>query len=202
MKVLFFDTESTDLVAPWGRILCASFGGVEGPIETFRADAKRFKGRNVVDDSKLCVAIRDKLESADMIVGWNSILHDIALLNGRLGLAKERPCRLGDIHGTRHLDLMWYAGGQSMKLGGKSLKNVSKFFGVAHSKTDLDGEAWQLAGAGDKKAMDQVVEHCVADVEVTRELWPHLAPHVKKFQFSLSEVWPWIEKIPSRRAAA
>lgn len=201
MKILFYDTESTDLAASWGRILCASFVDLEGEVFTFRGDRKPYIGRNKVDDSRLCKAIRDELESADIIVGWNSILHDIPLLNARLAKGGQRACQLGEKHGVRHLDLMWYAGGQSMKVGGRKLDTVAKFFSCQNQKTPLDGETWQLAGVGDKEAMDLVVDHCEADVLVLRDVWPHLAPHVKKFQFSLSEVWPYLSGIPTRKIA-
>ena len=98
MKVTFYDTESTDLSASWGRILCASFAGLKGDTITFRGDTRPhgvadsssqlyFPGNDTVDDSKLVVAIRDELEAADIIVDWNGILHDIPLLNARLQLA-------------------------------------------------------------------------------------------------------------------
>lgn len=202
MRVLFFDTESTDLSASWGRILCASFVDLEGDAYTFRGDTKPYKGRNKIDDSKLVVAIRDELESADMIVGWNSILHDQPLLNARLAVAGERPLQLGEKYQTWHLDLMYYAGGQSMKIGGRRLDTVAKFFKAPNQKTPLDGELWQLAGVGDKAAMDKVVEHCEFDVLVLRDLWPTLAPGVKKYTFQLGEIVPFITQIPSRRRAA
>ncbi len=201
MRILFYDTESTDLAASWGRILCASFATLEGDAYTYRADQKPHRGRTKIDDGKLCAAVRDELERADIIVGWNSILHDVPLLNARLAKAGLRPCRLGEKHGVRHLDLMWYASGQSMKIGGRKLDTVAKFFGCQNQKTPLDGDAWQLAGVGDKAAMDLVVEHCEADVLVLRDVFPHLAPHVKKFTFSFSEVWPSLDAIPSRKAA-
>lgn len=196
MRVLFYDTESTDLAASWGRILCASFVELGGQPFTYRQED--YERASVVDDSKLVVAIRDELESADIIVGWNSILHDAALLNARLAVAGERGLRLGEKHGTYHLDLMWYAGGQSMKIGGRRLDTVAKFFQVENQKTPLDGLVWQLAGANDKDAMDLIVEHCEADVLVLRDLWPHLAPYVKKFSFPLGDIWHVIEDIQSR----
>lgn len=198
MKVVFYDTESTDLSASWGRILCASFVELNGEPYTFRCDEKRFTGKNAIDDSALVVAIRDELESADIVVGWNSILHDAPLLNARLALVGERGVKLGEKHGTWHLDLMYYSGGQSMKVGGRRLETVSKFFKTEDNKTPLLGETWQLAATGDKKALNEVVVHCEADVMVLRGLWPSLAPFVKKFQFSLGEVWEFVEQIPSR----
>ena len=88
-----------------------------------------------------------------------------------------------------------------MKIGGRRLDTAAKFFKASNQKTPLDGEIWQLAGVGDKDAMDSVVTHCEADVLVLRDLWPRYAPFVQKFQFNLSEVFPFIEKIPSRRPA-
>lgn len=201
MRVLFFDTESTDLAASWGRILCASFATLTGEVWTLRGDSRGCKGRNAVDDSRLVVKIRDELERADIIVDWYGILHDVPLLNARLAKAGERPVRLGEKYGTRHLDLIWYAKGQSMKIGGAKLETVAKFFRCDNQKTPLDGETWQLAATGDKEALDLVVEHCEADVLVLRDVFPHLAPYVKKFQFGLNEVWEHLEQIPSRTRA-
>lgn len=199
INVLFFDTESTALDASWGRILCASFCGLEGEPWTFRKDVQPFRAKTRIDDSKLVVAIRDELEKADMIVGWNSILHDVPLLNARLASAGERSIQVGERYGIMNLDLMYYAGGQSMKLGSRSLANVSKFFGTSDEKTSLDGDTWQLAASGDHGAMDDIVVHCQQDILVLRELWPKLAPSVKKFQFTLSEIWPFIDQLASRK---
>lgn len=198
MHVLFYDTESTDLAASWGRILCASYADLDGNVFTHRRDSYTECMSNNIDDGPLLADVKTTLESADMIVGWNSILHDIPLLNARLAANGMDPIRTGEKYGVRHLDLMWYAGGQSMKIGGRKLDTVAKFFQCENQKTGLDGETWQLAAAGNTDAMDSIVEHCEADVLVLRDVWPHLAPHVKKFQFSLSEVWTGLADIPSR----
>lgn len=200
--MLFYDLESTDLAASFGRILCASFATLDEDPYTFRGDRKPYVGKTKIDDSRLVKAVRDELEGADMIVGWNSKLFDGPMINARLAKAGERPLMLGEKHGVRHLDLMWYSGGQSMRIGSKRLDNVQKFFGSDHAKTPLDPETWALAATGDRPSMDGVVEHCESDVLVLRDLWPHLASHVKQFQFSLSEVWPFIGEIPSRKVAA
>lgn len=198
MNVCFFDTESTDLAASWGRILCASYTDLadDSPMVTHRRDD--YPQSTPIDDGPLCGAIKSHLESQDLIVGWNSILHDIPLVNARLAHNGMDPIRTGEKYGVRHLDLMWYAGGQSMKIGGRKLDTVAKFFACENQKTGLDGEIWQLAAAGDTAAMDEIVVHCEADVRVLKEVFYHLAPHVKKFQFTLSEVWPFLTDIPSR----
>lgn len=182
MKVLVFDTESTDLKAMMGRILCASFAWMEtkdGTTEvgvpfTFRADQKPWRGKRMIDDSSLCVAVRDQLEQANVIVGWNSKLHDVPLLNARLAKAGQRA-----FNPHMHLDLMWYAGGSSMKIGSRKLDNVAKYFELPAQKTAISWDEWQSAGAGDREAMDTVVEHCEADVVVLGQAYAHLLPYVK-----------------------
>jgi uncharacterized protein YprB with RNaseH-like and TPR domain len=199
VKVTFFDTESTSLTASWGRLLCASFVELDTDVRTYRRDQQGFKGRSRIDDRLLAIKIREEIEASDIIVGWNSILHDLPLVNARLAAADERPIRVGERHGVINLDLMYYAGGQSMKIGGRKLDTIAKFFACENQKTDLDGETWQLAAAGDKEAMDAVVVHCEADTLVLRDVFPHLAAGVKKHQFTLSEIYPFLTQIPSRK---
>lgn len=199
MRVTFWDIEATDLAGNFGRLLSCSFLDLGAKkAEVYRRDVAPHKGRKLTDDSKLAVAIRDRAEKADILVGWNSILYDQPMVNARLAAAGERPLRLTKEAGTIHLDLMYYASGSSLRLGGRSLANVSKFFKTASNKTPLTGEIWAEAAAGEKDAMDLVVEHNVADVEVLRDLWGKLAPYVKKLTFPLADVWPFIQQIPAR----
>jgi hypothetical protein len=55
-----------------------------------------------------------------------------------------------------------------MKIGGSKLDTAAKFFNLPVQKTPLDGQIWQAAAAGDKKAMDQIQTHCEHDVMVLR----------------------------------
>lgn len=217
MKVTFFDTESTDLSASWGHLLCASFADLQpedlaawskrqttSPSSSSssrrRLPSKRSDGAATrtfrlnkaaamrADDSKLAVQVRDELERADIIVSWNGIFHDIPLVNARLALAGERLVNV-----PKHIDLYHYVsgrgGGHGMKIGSRSLDSSAKFFGTGNQKTPLDGKVWQLAAAGQVEALDKIVTHCEHDVLVLKEVFPHLAPQVKKFTFPFSAVW-------------
>ena len=160
-----------------GRIFCCSFlpirdGVVDKPY-TFHLQESRLKGSSKIDDSKLCIAIRDELERYNLIVGWNSKLFDLPLLNARLAKHGQRPCRV-QFHG----DMMWYAGGSSMRIGSRKLVNVQKFFKLGEEKTEIDWEDWQKVATGDQKAMKKVVEHCEADVKVLAEAYWKLLPYV------------------------
>lgn len=202
MRVTYFDIESTSLEANFGRLLCCSFIDLDGEnVETYRRDKRPYRvGRWANnDDSKLAVAIRDRLEQSDIVCSWNGILFDVPFVNARLAEAGERPIRIGQQYGSTHLDLMYYAGGQSMRAGGRRLENIARFFKGENQKTPLTPEVWSRAGAGDKQALEQVVEHCEHDVQVLRDVYHHLAPHVKKLTFTFAEVYPFITQIPSRR---
>lgn len=199
MKVLFFDLETTDLAANFGRLLCASFLPLDDDkVTTFRRDAKPFKASKVTDDGKLALAIKQQLESADIIVSWNGMMFDVPFLNARLIASGHSPVRVGEKHPTTHLDLMYYSRGVSLKLNSSKLDTVSKFLNT-QAKTPLDATTWAEAASGDKAALDQVVEHCEADVRVLRDVFWHLAPLIKKVTFTLSEVYHVLPQIPSRR---
>ena len=177
MKIVAWDLETTNLSGLMGRILCGSFyrivdGKVTKPY-TMRLDDKRYTGRSRIDDNKLAVAIRDELEQYNMVIGWNSKLFDAPFLNARLAKAGERP-----FHPQFHLDLMYYAGGCSMRIGSKKLVNVQKFFNLSDAKTEISWDHWNLAAGGDKSALDEVVHHCEMDVKVLSEAYWKMLPAV------------------------
>lgn len=177
MRIVAFDLETTNLSGLMGRILCGSFyrivdGQATKPY-TFRLDDKKYMGRSRIDDNKLAVAIRDELERYNMVIGWNSKLFDAPFLNARLAKSGERP-----FHPQFHLDLMYYAGGCSMRIGSKKLENVQKFFALQDSKTQITWDNWNLAAGGDKAALDEVVHHCEQDVKVLAQAYWKMLPSV------------------------
>lgn len=173
-NMTFFDLESTGLTAIMGRLLCASFADSWGNIKTLRVDET--KRNSAIDDRELAVSIRNYIEeNTDILCGWNSKLYDVPFLNARLLRWNERPLRK-DI---KHLDLMYFARGQFVRIGSSRLKNVQKFMPeVEEEKTELDWDTWALAGTGDKAALEYVVSHCEADILVLREIFAGLKSHV------------------------
>ena len=177
MRIVGFDLETSDLKGLMGRIFCCSFmpivDGVATTPYTFRIDQKEFKGRSAIDDSRLAAAIRDELEEYNLIVGWNSKLFDAPFLNARLAKAGERHLRP-----QFHLDLMYYMRGSSMRVGSSKLVSAQKFFKLGTQKTEIEWDHWALTAAGDTVSLDEVVEHCEADVRVLAEAYWKLLPFV------------------------
>lgn len=170
---LFWDLETTNLTAIMGRLLACAFADGFGRAKAFRIED--YPGRTPIDDSQLAIAIRDEIEKADFWVTWNGKMFDVPFLNARLLKAGVRPLR-SDV---KHVDLMYMAGAPFVRIGSRKLENVSKYVNSPNRKTPLDWETWQLAGLGDREAMDKVVEHAIADVLVTRDVFAHLKPHVR-----------------------
>lgn len=175
MRLVAFDIETTDLKALMGRILCASFYEIGSDAEpyTFRADTAPWKSKDPIDDSKLCVALRDELEKYNAVITWNGKMFDVPFLNARLARAGERLYKP-----QFHIDAMYYARGTSLRIGSSRLVNVQKFFDLGESKTEISWEQWQRAAGGNRAAMDEVVVHCEQDVKVLAQAYWRLLPQI------------------------
>jgi len=171
----FFDLETTNLKANFGRILCASVADMFGNVRTFRIDEAPWKRERRRDDIALAVGLRDYLEQFDVLVGWYSKMFDIPYLNTRLLIGNERPLRSD----MMHFDPIWKAKKGSMALHSARLDAVAKTFRLEVQKTGLDPEIWNDAADGEREAMDYVVEHCEKDVLVLRQAFHILKPLAK-----------------------
>jgi uncharacterized protein YprB with RNaseH-like and TPR domain len=166
LNIGYFDIETTFSTQP--IMLYGAIADAFGNVTQFR------KGDDITNDRDLVVAYRDALEEYDVLVSWNGKLFDIPVLNGRLGYHEEHFIRA-----HMHIDLMYYATGQFMRMGRKSLQSVSEYFEVANQKTPLKVRQWDGAMAGKPEEYEKIVEHCDADVLVLRDVFPHLKRHVR-----------------------
>jgi uncharacterized protein YprB with RNaseH-like and TPR domain len=174
-----FDIEATDLKANWGHILVACFLSLDGgdPV-VFRLDDRALKNRrNLFDDRKLVVAVRDFLEDSFCWITWNGKMYDIPFLQTRLAMKDERP-----LTHRMHLDLMYYARRPNLALHSTRLEVLVDTFKVGE-KTHMKPDVWEAAQRLDKEAMDYVVDHCTKDVESLKGLFPILSPFVKNIHY-------------------
>ncbi len=170
-KVGVFDLETSNLNADYGIILCGVFLDVNGdkPIVLRWDKMEEFK-KDKASDRELCLKIKDVIESFDIVIGYNSSRFDFNFLKARLlkhGLDILSP--------VKHIDL-YYTVKYKLKLHDAKLDSVAKFLGTKYQKTDVIGEMWvkALVGAGTKNgkvAMDYIVEHCIYDVFVLKEVF-------------------------------
>lgn len=168
--IAFWDLETTFSTQP--RLLSGAIADGFGEVHEY--NLYNFPGETWIDDRPLAIAIRDAIEQYSIIAGWNSKLFDIPVLNGRLAYWGERPARP-----HMHVDLMYYASGSFMRIGRRSLESVSKYFSSPNQKTPLSPMLWDRADHGDADAYRLILEHNRADALVTRDVYAHLAPHIR-----------------------
>ena len=168
----FFDIETTFSNEP--VVLYAAIMDSFGRLQQFPC------GDDWTDDRELVRAYAEALNSYDILVSWNGILFDIAVLNSRLAYWQAQdgkgPRRVDP---NMHIDLMYYATGRFNRLGRKSLQNVSEYFEVGSEKTPLRIRTWNGAMQGKPEDYAKIVEHCDRDVQVLRDVFPVLKQHIR-----------------------
>lgn len=176
IRTCVFDIEATGLDASFGRVLCA-VAQFWGPDETkiWRADnypgwaeGKRCSDRALVED------ILKGLDDADIVIAYNGTMYDMPFLRTRAAIQGLPP-----VHPKKIFDPVWTARRQ-FRFHSNSMDSVSMMLGTKNQKTPLNPWTWVRAmGDGDKAAMDEIVEHCHADVLVLAETARKLAPYIK-----------------------
>lgn len=172
----FADLEATGLNGSFGRLHCACCAHADGSIWTARIDDPTYQNkRSKSDDGKLAVAIRDHLETHDIIVTWNGKRsysaqgrggYDVPMLNARLINIRER---LLDRY-IEHIDLLKEAR-KHLQLAQYRLASVQAFLELQEEKSAITPRVWQNALDHDQSAMDYIVDHCQRDVLVLREVF-------------------------------
>lgn len=180
MKIAFWDLECSNLQADYGQLLCGCVleyapektNGV-GRMHTFELPDYKDKRWN---DLPLALAIRDELESYDIVVGYNSIRFDQPFLNTRLEQWSARGLR-----SPKHLDLM-YTVRYKLRLHSSSLQAAQDALKLTVHKTRINPTDWVRAMGGDHTAYRRIIFHCKQDVRVLAELYgktKHLVREIK-----------------------
>lgn len=173
-SIVMFDIEATHLKPNVGRILCCSFKPLGGEVYTFHGHQKPFMKPDVYDDTALATAIRDELESYDIIVGWNSKGFDTKFINSRLIRSGERTKKA-----QYQIDGMW--SWRSKFNAWSGLDSAQKFArpDASTEKTTIAWEQWMRALGWNKAlreaAMAEIVDHCEKDVVVLEEVYRLIA---------------------------
>ena len=176
MKIAHLDLECSNLNADWGVIICACIkwddGQSKGKLQSFRMTD--YEQEDIMDDSGVCMDVRDALDKADMWVSWYGSKFDVPYLQARLLKHKQHTASTM----TPHIDL-WRTSRYQLKLSSNRLANVERFFSLRAGKTAIDQGVWIKAISGHKPSMAQVVKHCREDVKMLEEMYHILLPLIK-----------------------
>lgn len=174
MQVLpvFFDLETTNLNANYGRLLCGCVKPYGQDAKVFRCDMSPSYKKEPWNDRVVAMKIRDALEGSYQIYAYNSVMFDVKFLNTRLMKHGERVLQT-----PMHKDLLFTAK-RAFALSDNRLATIEEFLNLAHQKTRLDPEIWVRATAGDTKSLDYIVDHCEKDCQVLEDLFEKLIPFI------------------------
>lgn len=165
MTPLSFDIETMGFKAKILPMLSCSFQWGDDEAGQFNLD----KMSTPDSDELLALEIRDVLESAPLLLGWNSNRFDLHYINTRLSFHGHRPVvALASISVDVVYDKML---GRRTRT---SLINAANEMGVTDEKihkTPIDWEKWHAANEGDQAGMDYVVEHGAMDTILTKRIY-------------------------------
>jgi len=169
-----FDLETTNLTADFSIILCACikpFG--RAPI-VFRADEcnKNWKTHRM-DDTIIVQKIAKELSKHAIVITHYGSKFDLPFLK-----AKMAKCCIPTLPPMFNIDT-WRIAKNNFQIGSRRLANMSVYFELG-KKSGVDGPLWLKAGMdGDKKAMDEIVEHNIQDVILLERLASLSFPYLK-----------------------
>lgn len=174
-----FDLETSSLSGDRGVILCAVVkSSIDKKKNVYRIDQTSdqwSKGRRG-DDKRLTSLIIKDLARHDIIAAHNGQRFDVPFLRTRAahwGLPAVPNFKMVD-----PLQIAW----RKFRLDSNSLGRIADHAGVKEHKTPLDFSIWMDAiHNGSPSAMNLIVKHCVADVDVLDAVLDVVRPYVKLF---------------------
>lgn len=171
----WYDLEATNLNGSFGSLLAGCCNHADGSIFTVRIDDPKLRDKkDPTNDRALAAAMRDHLESHDIIFSWNGRRgmnpkgrggFDVPMLNARLV-----PDRILKSDSRTHIDLLPVAR-RHLQLHSYRLAAVQEFLELQEEKSAILPNIWRRALQHDKEAMDFVVDHCQRDVRVLQEVF-------------------------------
>jgi uncharacterized protein YprB with RNaseH-like and TPR domain len=170
-RIVAFDIETTSLKADIGFVLCAVVKPLDGDPIILRLDDLRGESGKPWDDGVLVNTLVEILAASHLAYGWNIRRFDIRFLRTRrLLLGQHKTPRM-----VSTIDLLQVARRFAFHSNRQAvwMESLSRY-----QKTEVIGVEWVRAMAGDREAMDYVVQHCLADVMGLEEIYRHLAPYI------------------------
>lgn len=128
---------------------------------------------NPRSDYYILLSLRDLLDEADIVVGWNSKAFDIPKIQARMiesGMNPPTP--------FQQVDAMQIAK-KNFKFTSNKLEFVAKVLGVGEKMKTGGFELWSDCMDGKAKAFKTMLEYNMVDVEITERVYDKLAPWSK-----------------------
>ena len=173
-KVIYWDIETSDLNADWGSVFCIGYAIDEGPIRLISiTDFDGWENRPW-DDRNVIAAFLEVLSECGVEVTHYGTNFDIKFLQARMLANKQGVFPL-----LGHVDT-YYIAKSKLAIKSRSLGRVADQAGVTFKKTALSPAIWKKAARADKRALDYIGKHCIADIRVLRAVYKKLSPMLRR----------------------
>lgn len=183
MYTCLLDIETTGFEADYNIILCAVLKTYQpdgkGKITVLRSDSYTNWDHNRSVDAPICKDLHNALMPYDIIIAHNGVNFDVRFMMTRFlkwGIVWPQPKIVDPVRIARRY----------LRLGRNGLESACHHFGI-YGKTSCIGDKWMEAkfdrGRTNKSAMNYVVDHCVADIDILEKFTTkikHLAPKINQ----------------------
>lgn len=178
MQAAVFDIETSDLAAVGsGFCLCAVVRPLSGKPKVFRYDDYKCKPAH---EGRMLKALLGELSKYDLLIGHNITKFDLNYLKSRALVFNLpwtlRPLVYDTLAAFRRCGFLTRPNGFGKPTA--SLAFVVDFLGLPQKKTGIYPEqhwraVWQ-EGDDKRQALTDIVEHCIADVEMNLKVYEKL----------------------------
>jgi len=171
-KIVILDIETTSLEGDAGVLVGAGLSSISGKSEYLEAS-------RTTEEKSLLVKLEKRLTINDVVVTWNGRGFDLPFLTTRLmkhGLDPRRILRMP------HIDLADVVKSR-LRFTFTYLDHVCDFFEIDRKKGPMGLDVPHLyvrALEGDRKASTAIREHCLDDLQATRQVFLKLKPLVEQ----------------------
>lgn len=178
---IVLDIETTALYADLGVALCMSYESSEDPgvVHTLRTDhlnAKDWKRGVRGNDRELVKQANEVIRGHDIVIAHNGRFFDLPFLRTRAIVH-----RLAPLPDMVIIDPVRVARSK-FRFQRNSLARMLDTLGLSEKKTPLELSTWMdVLHNGTRAGMEEIVEHCEADVRALSGLLPYVRPFIKQF---------------------
>lgn len=160
-KVGIFDIETTGLKCSYSHMLCWCIK--EQGTDIIHEDLLTRKEVRDKNDKRIIKSAVKEIKKYDRIIGWFSSRFDLPYVRGRAIYHNIEFPTYKELYQTD----LYYIARSKLAMHSNRLGAVCQFFGIEAKNHPMTPELWAKAGAGNKEALNTVLEHCREDVVST-----------------------------------
>jgi len=178
-RILFWDVETTNLKADFGRMLCFAYQWSDEKrinLETIR-DTKAFKNGKPWEDGELIRKAHKVLIQADGLVHHFGDRFDLKFF-------KTRLIELGLYFPPVHTVDTWKVAKKHLLLQSNRMANIADFLG-GEQKTGIKKREWVKSNGYHEPSLKKLEAYCKQDVKTLRGVYEKLKPYCNNVNMNL-----------------